>query len=310
MGKVNGKGSGLVDQLIRILNERGPLTGKDLVRETGMEVFSAWKACRSCTQILNRLVGRRYLRLDKKVVGYARLSPSIMREFLNYTIIGLKEQTLAMESIAQSLQREIAAISSKKMQLAGETVVRVKEEHPDGEMIMERVAFIIAGDVVFNMAHSERRPEFSTGELVRGSDLDLIIVVDNLSEALVKDLDRFVYREKFNLLINPASKEELDYIIKDIDTVREQLRFNNFKAMVASKILHEGLFLGGSRSIFDHIKNLLKEFGIEDKISLLEKKARQERVVAEKLLASAKNTDQDEELISLFYTTEEKEEII
>jgi len=307
---VNGKGSGLVEQLIRLLKERGPLTGKDLVRETGMDVFSVWKACRSCDQILNRLVGRRYLRLDKKVEDYARLSPSIMREFLNYTIVGLEKQKPAMESMAQSLQREIAAISSKKMQLAGETVARVKEEHPDGEMIMERAAFIIAGDVVFNMAHSEPRPEFSTGELVRGSDLDLIIVVDNLPVALVKDLDRVVYREKFNLLINPASKEELDYIIKDIDTVREQLRFDNFKAMVASKILHEGLFLGGSRSIFDQIKNLLKEFGIEDKIALFEKKARRDRVVAEKLLASAKNTDQDQELMSLFYTTEEKEEII
>jgi len=295
--------------LIRLLEERGPLTGKDLVRETGFDVFRAWKACHSCDQIFSRLVGRRYLRLDQKVEGYARLSPSIMREFLNYTIVGLKRHEPALQSMAQSLQQQLAAISSKKMQLAGQTVAPLIEEHPKGDLIRERAAFIIAGDVVFNMAHAEPRPEFSTGELVMGSDLDLIIVVDDLPEALITDMDRIVYREKYNLLINPASKEELDYIIKDLDKVKEQLRFDSFKAMVASKILYEGHFMGGSRSLFALIKSLLDDFAISSKIALLEEKASQDRVEAEKLLASPGNKDQDEELMSLFYTTEEKEEI-
>ncbi len=298
-----------MEQLVNLLKEQGPLTGKDLVRETGMDVFRAWKACYSCERIFNRLVSRRYLRLDKKVEGFARLSPSIMREFLNYTIIGLKADIPAMESKAQKLQQEIAAISLRKMQLAEDTVFRVMQEHPDRKIIIECAAFIIAGDVVFNMAHAEPRPELSTGELVKGSDLDIIIVADNLPEVLLNDIDQIVYREKYNLLINPALKEELDYIIKNMDTVRKQLRFDNFKSMVASKILYEGIFLGGSRNLFDHIKSLLKDFAIDDKIVSFEEKARQDRVVVEKILASDKSTVHDEELMSLFYTTEEKEEI-
>lgn len=298
-----------MEQLVSFLEKKGPLTGKDLVKEKRVDVFKAWKACHSNEQIIDRRVGRRYLRLDNKVEGYARLSPSIMREFLNYTIVGLSSDEPVIESMAQSLKQEIAAISSKKMHLAGETVERVREEHPEGEMIMERAAFIIAGDVVFNMAHAEPRPEFSTGELVRGSDLDVIIVADNLPKELLREIDQIVYKEKYNLLVNPVLKEELDYLVKDIKTVRQQFRFDNFKAMVASKILHEGLFLGGSRALFDHIKDLQKEFGIGDRIMLLEEKAKRDRIVAEELLASAVNNCQDEELMSLFYTTEEKEEI-
>lgn len=295
--------------MISLLEERGPLTGKNLVRETGFDVFRAWKACHSCDRIFTRQVGRRYLRLDRKVEGYARLSPSIMREFLNYTIVGLERHEPVLKSMALDLQQQLAAISSKKMRLAGQTLAPIVEEHPKGDLIRERAAFIIAGDVVFNMAHAEPRPEISTGELVMGSDLDIIIVVDDLPEALVRDLDRIVYREKYNLLINPASKEELDYIIKDLDKVKEQLRFDSFRAMVASKILYEGRFLGGSRSLFDLIKGLLDHFDISAKITFLEEKARQDRVEAERLLALPGNTDQDEELMSLFYTTEEKEEI-
>ncbi len=39
-----------------------------------------------------RRTGRRYMRLDSAVEGYARLSPSIRREFLTYTLVGLAGQ--------------------------------------------------------------------------------------------------------------------------------------------------------------------------------------------------------------------------
>jgi len=298
-----------MEQLPKLLEQKGPLIGKDLVKETGLEIFSAWKKCNSSDQVLNLLAGKRYLRLDKKVDGYARLSPSIMREFLNYTVVGLEKQRPDIITMVQDLQQEIAAISAKKKNLTRDTVFRIINSFPDRKVLADHAVFIIAGDVVFNMAHSEPRPEFSTGELVRGSDLDLIIVADNLPEKTLKEIDSIVYNEKYNLLINPASKEELDYIIKNIDTVKEQLYFDSFKNMVASKILYEGQFLGGSEGLFNRVKELLNDFGIGKKLDQMERKAVQDRVKAEKALSRIRESEVNEELMSLFYTTEEKEEI-
>jgi hypothetical protein len=294
---------------VEVIARLGPLTGKELIRETGMDTFLAWRLCAASEQTVSRIVGQRYLRLDKKVNGYARLSPSIMREFLNYTIIGLEKDRAKIEEMAGQIEAEIAAISRRKITLARETIQRLVENHPEYETIAAGACFIIAGDVVFGMAHAEPRPESSTGELVRGSDLDIIVISEKLSGQLIASLDEVIYREKYNLLMNPASKEELDYIIKDLKTVKEQLRFNNFKAMVASKILNEGQYLYGSYELFARIGQLLKQFGIDEKLALLEEKAKVDRSLAEYELLSVSDPDDFDELMPLFYTTEEKEEI-
>lgn len=298
-----------MEKVIALLEKRGPFTGKELVRETGLDIFSAWKFCAVSKLITVRIIGRRYLRLDKKVEGYARLSPSIMREFLNYTVIGINNQRPAVEEQAAKLEAEIAAISRKKIDLAGGSIKRLLESHPDRNSIVNSACFLIAGDVVFNMAHAEPRPESSTGELVRGSDLDVIVVAEDLSEKQLKKLDALLYKEKFNLLMNPASKEEMDYIVKSIKTVKEQLRFDSFRAMVASKILHEALFLYGNPDLFDRIKQMVVESAVPEKILELKERAWINREQAEKSLLDADDSADREQLMALFYTTEEKEEI-
>lgn len=298
-----------MDDLIGILGNRGPLTGKELTMETGMDTFTAWKSCTNSRHIVTCIVGKRYLRLDIKVDGYARLSPSIMREFLNYTIIGLKGQKAAIAARAVQVEKEIATISKRKIELARDTIRRLVENHQERASIINKACFIIAGDVVFDMAHAEPRPEVSTGELVRGSDLDIIIVTEGLPDQLHKSLDSVIYKEKYNLLMNPASKEELDYIIKDLAAVDEQFHFTDFKAMVASKILDEGQYLYGSRSIYNQIRQMLISYQIPEKICLLERKAQRSRIEAERSLLSAGETTDHDQLMALFYTTEEKEEI-
>jgi hypothetical protein len=298
-----------MDKLITVLENRGPLTGKDLIIETGVDTFTAWKECNSSKQIVTSIVGKRYLRLDLKVDGYARLSPSIMREFLNYTIAGLKEQKTIAAVKAKQIEKEIAAISKRKIRLARDTISHLVQNHPDQAIIKDKACFIIAGDVVFGMAHAEPRPESSTGELVKGSDLDIIIVTKDLPDRLLQSLDTLIYKEKYNLLMNPALKEEIDYLIKDLATVEEQLQFSDFKAMVASKILEEGQYLYGSRDLYNRIRQMLIQFAIPEKISLLEEKARQGRIEAEGKLMTASGTADHDDLMALFYTTEEKEEI-
>ncbi len=298
-----------MDNLIDLLQNQGPQLGKELVPLFGHDPFAAWKYCAAAKNLEVRIIGRRYLRLDAKVEGYARLSPSIMREFLNYTVIGLAEQQPQVNRVAGKLQNEIVNISNMKKALAAEAVSRLLANHSERAKVLERSCFIIAGDVVFNMSHAEPRPESSTGELVKGSDLDIICVTEDLSPDLQRELDDQLYREKYNLLVNPAVKEELDYIIKDIALVKDQLLFDNFRNMVASKILDEGHYLSGSEHLFVKIKDLVGAAAVPEKIRLLQLKAEADRFEAERELLESGEGQDREQLMALFYTTEEKEEI-
>lgn len=295
--------------LVSLLEINGPVLGREVVRLSGMDSYSAWKRCCSNTQIAVCIVGKRYLRLDKKIDGYARLSPSIMREFLNYTAVGTIGMTDRIVAAAQKLEQEIADTSQRKFILAQDTIHRLVESHREGDLINENCCFMISGDVAYRMAHAEPRPESSTGELVKGSDLDIVAIVGKHASRLPEIIDDLLYREKFNLLHNPASKEEIDYVVKDLKTVEEQLRFNNFKAMVASKILHEGVFLYGSFDLYCRIRENLNRHGIPDKLQQLENKARVDRDSAEYVLLSSADDFCCDDLMGLFYTTEEKEEI-
>ncbi|MCW3490617.1 hypothetical protein [Dethiobacter alkaliphilus] len=296
-------------QIVDVLKDSGPLTGKELLRAVPMDDLSLWAACRRSEQICSRIVGRRYLRLDRRVEEYARLSPSIMREFYNYTVLGTVEQMQKVEARAEELQVELARISREKLSLAQKSMEQLVEGLECREQIKSSAAFMIAGDVVYGMAHAEPRPEISTGELVKGSDLDIIVVVEGLPEKEVAVLDAAIQREKYRLLVSPAWREEIDSIIKDTARVREQLKFQDFKAMVASKILHEADFLWGSHDIFGRIKEMVKQSGIPEKIRAMEEKAVVDRKAAEECLLQSPPSLSRDEAMKLFLTTEEKEEI-
>ncbi len=293
--------------ILEILEKRGPLTGKELLQETQADEFSLWTACRRHEKVLTRIVGRRYLRLDRQVEAYARLSPSIMREFHDYTVIGAAADSGAIAPKAAWLQGEIAAISRQKYVLAEKTITRLVEAHPQASTVREQSCFMIAGDVVYEMAHAEPRPEPSSGEMVRGSDLDIVVVVEHLPEDAWKSLDASIYKAKHDLLFNPGSREELDYLVKDISRVREQLGREDFKSMVAAKILHEARFLYGSRTIFEKVQALLLEHGIPQKMRRLEEIAHFNRELAESHLLLQGSLPASEAL-KYFYTAEEKEE--
>ena len=93
-------------RVISSLREWGPMTGGQLLRRTGEDVFRLWQTCRNSDAVVDRIAGRRFLRLDRAVEGYARLSPSIRREFQTYTLLGLKDQVAGLEERARRLVRE------------------------------------------------------------------------------------------------------------------------------------------------------------------------------------------------------------
>jgi len=255
-------------------------------------------------------VGKRYVRLDKAVEGYARLSPSIRREFLTYTILGLESQMPGIETKARCLRQEIHQISQAKRDLAKEAMVDTVQSLPEWESMRDSVCFIIAGDITYDMAHAVPRPEFSTGKMVRGSDLDIIVLAeDSVPKKDLKVLDNAILKKKHYLLVHPNYQEEIDYLVKDIAKTRQQLAFDTFQHMIAGKIIHEGELLYGSDEVFQKIKAMVKEFGVPEKLDALEKHATEERNRAEIGLLQADPTQADAAFLNLFYTHEEGDEI-
>ncbi|MBN1873246.1 MAG: hypothetical protein JXA33_03380 [Anaerolineae bacterium] len=293
-----------------LLTARGPCTGAELLALSNMGVFPLWQACRTQPDIVMRHASRRYLRLDKRIAGYARLSPSIRREFLTYTIVGTSEQSEEIIARCLELQQEFVRISQYKHEFIRDVIQRVVEYNPNRERLRDHLCCMIAGDVTYGMAHTVERPELSTGRPVRGSDLDVIIVADeHLTTAEHTAFDEALYREKWNMLVLPQIREEIDYIIKDVAKVMTQLQFDSFRHMVACKILHESEFLYGNAELFIRIKHLVNAFGIAEKLARMEDKAIKDRETVERQLVGQSTTEQIQTWQPLFFTSEEREEI-
>lgn len=297
-----------MQDVLGLLAAHGPLTGKELLDKTRGDGFTTWKFCVSAPELRTKIIGRRYLRLDRHVAGFARLSPSILREFLGYTVIGTKGQEEAIEQKAALLRQRIIEISKNKFALAREIIVKSVEAQNLAGMFNERACAIIAGDVVYDMSHMEPRPESSTGRMVQGSDLDIVIVTDGFDDKTTEVLDSALYQNKYLLLTNPSYMEELDYLIKDMAKVEQQLQFDSFASMIACKILDEGKYLYGNHDLFLRIKAKLEQHGLPEKLRLLQEKAVQYRKAAAASLLNHPGPLTHNELMRLFYTTAEKEE--
>jgi len=292
------------------LKAQGPCTGAELLGRVDVEVFLLWKAC--CTQpdVVMQRVGRRYLRLDRAVPGYARLSPSIRREFLTYTVVGAPDQTDEIAERCRELQQECLRVSQYKRTLARDVIRRIVESTPNRERLRAHLCAMIAGDVTYGMAHTVQRPEPSTGRPVRGSDLDVIIVSDEAITSPEREaLDARIYQEKWYMLAMPQFREEIDYVLKDVAKVRSQLPFDTLRHMIACKILHESEFLYGSEDLFLQVKRLVEEFDIPGKLRALEERAAQEREAAEGQLLDLPMIQCTPACQHLFFTTDEREEI-
>ncbi len=297
------------ERIIGILRNKGPLTGSQLLNYINEDPLIVLRACRLSKKLSVSIVGTRYLRLDRKIEGYARLSPSILREFLSYSVIGLAGDRTTMERKAEALQSHIERISRYKSDLAFNVVAALAGRLGDDDCLKDHACFILGGDIVFNMAHDVPRPERSTRKMVQGSDIDIVVIVDrDFPEALTRRLDEEIYQEKGRLLVSPHMKEEIDYIVKDMDKVEEQIRFDTFKCMVACKIMHEGAFLYGSEDIFHRIKEMLRENGVIEKIRDMEEQARVFREKADEYLIREDPATIRKEGIDFFYPAEESEE--
>ena len=285
------------------------MTGSELLDALGHDPLLLWRTCTSSKKLAVQRAGTRYLRLDRRIHGFARLSPSILREFLTYSAVGLPENPAPLERKVINIASGIEEVSRTKSILLYRIVSSLCTQMESEISLDDRVCFMLGGDIVYNMAHDVSRPERSTGRLVKGSDMDMVVIVeDQFPRELTMKLDDAIYREKYRLLTTPHLREEIDYIVKDLKRVREQVRFDTFKHMVACKILYEGTLLHGSEHLFHQVKTLLRQRGVVQKIQAMEEKAKAFRREAVHYLLS-KNPDHiKEESLYLFYPTEESEE--
>lgn len=145
--------------------------------------------------------------------------------------------------------------------------------------------------------------------MVRGSDLDLVLItLDDAPADLSSLLDEQIYQEKYRHLNNPAFREEIDYVVKPLERVREQVGFDTFKHMVSCKILDEATLVYGSQEIFDTVKGMLAERDIPQRLAGLEQTAVRARASAESRLLEIEDADLVGEELYLFHTSEETEE--
>jgi hypothetical protein len=296
-------------QIINVLEEKGPLSGAELLETLGDDALLLWRACKVSEQVAIQTIGCRYLRLDTKVDGFARLSPSILREFLTYSVLGLPWDQDSLVRKAHEVASHIKEVSRAKLELAKNIFSAVLSRFENDALIEEQACILIAGDIVYEMAHDVPRPERSTGKLVKGSDMDLVVVVDDLfPKQLMGRMDELIYQEKQKVLIAPHLREEIDYVVKDLARVREQMEFDTFKRMVACKILQESTLLCGKQDLFRTIKAMLREQGITEKLIGMEDRAMIFRRDAEATLLREDPEKIKHEHLSLFYPTEESEE--
>lgn len=296
------------EDIIQLITQEGPLSGQELLKATQADELLLWRTCRLSERLTMRTLGIRYLRLDRRIRDFARLSPSILREFLTYSLVGLPEDPIPLERRTQTIRAHIEAVSRSKSDLA-HSVISSLADRFQGDILPERVCFILAGDIVYGMAHDVPRPERSTGKMVNGSDMDIVVVVDNrLPDQWVERLDAAIFEEKTRLLIAPHLREEIDYVVKNLNRVREQVQFDTFKRMVACKILHEGTLLYGSEVLFHEIKEILKENGIDRKLQAMEDQSLRFRERSVELLLHEEPARIKREYLDLFYPVEESEE--
>jgi hypothetical protein len=297
------------DAIVSLIGTRGPRTGLEIKQEIGLDPLLIWKICKTSPALQVRCLGKRYLRLDRHVDGYARLSPSILREFFTYSVVGVSSDPDSLETRCKEVVDRIHNISKLKFELAQQMVFEIMEEFGEGPSEHHQICHIIAGDIVYDMAHDAPRPERSTGKLVKGSDIDLVVVVDDdFPDSSINRLDGLIYQKKYRMLINPSVNQEVDYIIKRLGRIRDQARFDDFKHMVAIKILREGLLLYGSEDLFRDVKTIIQENKLPEKLDELERLAEVSRSKAEESILNDSLGEREIRETHLFYPAEEFEE--
>ena len=250
-------------RVIQLIAEKGPLIGKELAQSMPeVPVLALWQACyRSQTFRVSHFASY-YLRYDITREDQVRLSPSILRDFLSFTLFGLpgqRDQMIERQGTLANMHREI---SREKIYVA--QLVMKQLFVSLGREVRSQLCAFIAGDLAYFLAHNEPREHAASGEMVKGSDIDIVIILsESLPDEIKTRIDNEMTALKSLYLRHPQFRHEIDFICKRKSVIERQFQYTDIHDKIASKIAYESMFLGGSLTLYMEVRDAMSRTGVD-----------------------------------------------
>lgn len=298
----------LVERIIELIRENGPSSGLQLSEWLDeIPPINLWRACYVSQHIRIRNCARYYLRYDVTRDNVLRLSPSILRDFLTFSLIYIPEQAVAAVEGGTLLANKFRSISLRKLSRARQALLELE---PDLQReLNEHCVVFLSGDIAYFLAHDTRRQHSTLGVPVNGSDIDIVIVTNNQADpAKINAIGDSLLKTKRLFLMMPKVREELDFIVKPLDIMLDQLAYGDIHQKIASKILYESYFLMGRVDIYESLMRNLEVRGTRAKIEAdFETALTQRKNTIRKILSlSPEESIKDSEVASLFFASQER----
>ncbi len=293
---------------MEIVTAHGPQLGRELAeRLPDVPVLALWQACNNGRAFHISHFASYYLRYDITRAGQVRLSPSILRDFLSFTLFSLpeqREQVIERQGTLSNMHREI---SREKIAVAQAVMKQVLLCFP--REIRSQMCAFIAGDLAYFLAHNEPREHSATGEMIKGSDVDIVIILnDTLADEVKTRIEAEMISLKGFYLRHPQHRHEIDFICKRQSLMEQQFQYVDIHDKIASKIAYESMFLGGSLTLYMEVREAMTRTGVERLIEADFEHALKDRKNAMRTLLGLTSPDLDDETRSLFYFSQERVE--
>ncbi|MBL4618111.1 MAG: hypothetical protein JKY46_10470 [Robiginitomaculum sp.] len=290
----------LEKQILGFLPEKGSVSGGELFEEFGKQYFVLWRTTTNSEKLANHHYGQYYLRIDAKIEGFARLSPSILRNFLTYSRVSRIEDIEAAVKEGKRHRQIHRDISEKKRKIARKIL-----DETLGSDLLGRVGVLIAGDVCRDMAHEVPRPERYSGEMVKGSDIDLVLIMAAEDAGLREELENRLLEAKSIYLRHPDLREEIDFVVNSVSHYQNAVEFKTPSQMISCKSALEGQMLAGTRGIIEKTTAVLSKADIPLKVLSMTELAFSERLQAVELLRKDPDAIHATKERRLFYFSDE-----
>ena len=295
-------------EIQRVLEKHGPQTGSQLSEKLpAFTDIALWRECYSSPKIRVSNCARYYLRYDVTRGNQLRLSPSILRDFLTFSLIYHTDQMVEIVEAGTRLANEFRTISLKKLSWAREALLQLDKELQ--QVLYDHCVVFLSGDIAYYLAHETKRKHSQLGVEINGSDIDIVIVTNfGAPKDKIALIESQLLTTKKIYLTTPNIGEELDFIVKPIDKMLEQLSYGDIHQKIASKILYESYFLMGRVDIYQTLMKHLKLRGTWRQIEQdFEIALRQRKDTIATILALAPDAStEDPEVASLFFASKER----
>ena len=294
---------------LEVLSEMGPITGQQLCdRLTDVSSINLWRVCYESNLIRVNNCARYYLRYDITRENLLRLSPSILRDFLTFSLVFRPVQVSRALEDSALLANKHRRISRKKMRVAHQAIMSLDDK--TRAFLAENCCSFVSGDLAYYLGHNTPRihPVYET--TINGSDIDILFIYNNhVDPDTIKSAEEQMLKFKNHALRNFELGEEIDFLFKPVSKMINQMSYRDIHDKIASKILYESFYLFGNIDIYEGLLSELEFSGTRAKIendfetALGERKETFKKIFS---LSTAVEIEENKEIESLFYFSQER----